>query len=106
MASYITHLECANCGERYDANLVHGLCVKCQRPLWVRYDLDSIQKAVSKSDLANRPQTMWRYRELLPIKDDADIVSLAETVTPLVRATRLAAAFGVDNMLVKDESRL
>jgi threonine synthase len=106
VSNYVTHLECANCFERYDANLVHGLCVKCQRPLWVRYDLDSIQKAVSKSDLANRPQTMWRYRELLPVKDDADIVSLAETVTPLVRATRLAAAFGVDNILVKDESRL
>jgi threonine synthase len=106
VSNYVTHLECANCFERYDANLVHGLCVKCQRPLWVRYDLDSIQKAVSRSDLANRPQTMWRYRELLPIKDDADIVSLAETVTPLVRATRLAAAFGVDNILVKDESRL
>jgi threonine synthase len=106
VSNYVTHLECANCFERYDANLVHGLCVKCQRPLWVRYDLDSIQKAVSRSDLANRPQTMWRYRELLPVKDDADIVSLAETMTPLVRTTRLAAAFGVDNILVKDESRL
>ena len=68
MTHYVTHLECANCFERYDAGLVHGLCVKCQRPLWVRYDLDAVKQAVSKGDLALRPQTMWRYRELLPVK--------------------------------------
>jgi threonine synthase len=106
MTHYVIHLECANCSERYDANLVHGLCVKCRRPLWVRYDLDAVGKAVSRSDLAARPQTMWRYRELLPVKDDASIVSLAESMTPLIRTPRLAAAFGVDEMLVKDESRL
>jgi threonine synthase len=106
MASYITHLECANCGERYDSNLVQGLCVKCQRPLWVRYDLDAVGKRFSKQDLAGRPQTMWRYLELLPINDPSKIVSLAETVTPLVPTPRLAAAFGVRELLVKDESRL
>jgi threonine synthase len=106
MTHYVTHLECANCFERYDANLVHGLCVKCQRPLWVRYDLDAVKQAVSREDLRARPQTMWRYRELLPIFDDADIVSLAETMTPIVAAPRLAAALGIDEILVKDESRL
>jgi threonine synthase len=106
MTHYVTHLECANCFERYDADLVHGLCVKCQRPLWVRYDLDAVKQAVSRSDLAARPQTMWRYRELLPVRSSASIVSLAETMTPLVRAPRLAAAFGVGEILVKDESRL
>jgi threonine synthase len=106
MTHYVTHLECANCFERYDAGLVHGLCVKCQRPLWVLYDLDAVKKAVSRDDLRARPQTMWRYRELLPIFDDAGIVSLGETMTPIVSAPRLAAAFGVDEMLVKDESRL
>jgi threonine synthase len=106
MTNYVIHLECANCSERYDANLVHGLCVKCRRPLWVRYDLDAVQKAVARSDLAARPQTMWRYRELLPVKDDASVVSLAESMTPLIGTPRLAAAFGVDEMLVKDESRL
>jgi threonine synthase len=106
MTHYVTHLECANCFERYDANLVHGLCVKCQRPLWVRYDLQAVQSAVSRTDLAMRPQTMWRYAELLPVKDEADIVSLAETMTPLVRTPRLAAAFGIGEIFVKDESRL
>jgi threonine synthase len=106
MTHYVTHLECANCFERYDANLAHGLCVKCQRPLWVRYDLNAVKKAVSRDDLRLRPQTMWRYRELLPIFEDANIVSLGETTTPIVAAPRLAAALGVDEILVKDESRL
>jgi threonine synthase len=106
MNDYVTHLECANCFQRYDANLVHGLCVKCQRPLWVRYDLNAVKKAVLRSDLASRPHTMWRYRELLPVKDPKNIVSLEETMTPLVSAPRLAAAFGTDEILIKDESRL
>jgi threonine synthase len=106
MTHYVTHLECANCFERYDAGLVHGLCIKCQRPLWVRYDLDAVKQAVSRNDLALRAQTMWRYRELLPVFDDASIVSLGETVTPLVAAPRLAAELHVDEILVKDESRL
>jgi threonine synthase len=106
MSDYVTHLECANCFQRYDANLVHGLCVSCQRPLWVRYDLNAVKKAVLRSDLASRPHTMWRYRELLPVKDPKNIVSLEETMTPLVSAPRLAAAFGTDEILIKDESRL
>jgi threonine synthase len=106
MTHYVTHLECAHCFERYEADRVHGLCMKCQRPLWVRYDLHAVKNAVSRNDLALRPRTMWRYRELLPIQDDANIVSLAETMTPVVPTPRLAAEMGVDEILIKDESRL
>jgi threonine synthase len=106
MTCYVTHLECANCFERYDANTLHGLCVKCQKPLWVRYDLDAVRNGFAKGDLAARESTMWRYRELLPVREPANIVSLGETVTPLVPAARLAAAFGLRELLIKDESRL
>jgi threonine synthase len=106
MAHFVTHLECANCFARYEADRPHGLCVKCQRPLWVRYDLHAVKNAVSRNDLALRPQTMWRYRELLPVRDDANIVSLGETMTPVVPTPRLAAEMGVDEILIKDESRL
>jgi len=106
MTHYVTHLECANCFERYEADRAHGLCVKCQRPLWVRYDLPAVKNAVSRNDLASRPQTMWRYRELLPVYDDANIVSLGETMTPVVATPRLAALLRVDEILIKDESRL
>ena len=106
MTNYVTHLECANCLQVYDAKLVHGLCVKCQRPLWVRYDLDAVREQFSKQDLIGRPQSMWRYLELLPVGDSSKIVSLGETVTPVVAAPRLGAEFGVRELFVKDESRL
>ena len=104
--NFVTHLECANCGQRYDASLVHNLCTACQRPLWVRYDLAVLKQQFSKRDLAGRPPTIWRYLEMLPIKDPAKIVSLTETITPILETKRLAAAFGVKTLYVKDESRL
>ncbi len=85
---------------------MHGLCVKCQRPLWVRYDLDAVGRHLTKRSLAERENTLWRYRELLPVRDAASIITLGETVTPLLSAPRLAASFGVRELLVKDESRL
>ncbi len=106
MTSFVSHLECANCFERYDAELVQGLCVKCQRPLWVRYDLDAVGRHFTKPMLSDRDPTLWRYRELLPVRDAAGIITLGETVTPLLAAPRLAAAFGLRELLVKDESRL
>ncbi len=106
MTHYVTHLECANCFERYAAELVHGLCVKCQRPLWVRYDLDEVRRHVAKRDLLSRAPSLWRYLELLPVADPGAIVSLGETTTPVVRVPRLAAALGLRDLYVKDESRL
>ncbi|HTV95133.1 MAG TPA: threonine synthase [Steroidobacteraceae bacterium] len=106
MSCFVTHLECANCFERYDAGLVHGLCVKCQRPLWVRYDLDAVRRHLPKRSLADRERTMWRYRELLPIRDMGNVITLGETATPLLPAPRLGASFGVRELLFKDESRL
>jgi len=104
--SFVTHLECANCGQRYDANQVHNLCTACQKPLWVRYDLDALKKAFTKKALFGRPPTIWRYLEMLPMRDAANIVSLTETITPILETKRLAAEFGVQHLFVKDESRL
>jgi threonine synthase len=104
--SFVTHLECANCGAKYDASLVHNLCTSCQRPLWVRYDLAALKKNFSKKSLFGRPPTIWRYLEMLPIEDPAKIISLTETITPILEVKRLAAEFGVKTLLVKDESRL
>jgi threonine synthase len=72
----------------------------------VRYDLDAVRAGAHRDDLAERPHTMWRYRELLPVDDDAAIVSLGETMTPIVPCPRLGAAIGASNLHVKDESRL
>ncbi|MBI2948368.1 MAG: threonine synthase [Verrucomicrobia bacterium] len=104
--SFVTHLECAHCGQRYDALQIHNLCTACQRPLWVRYDLDALRKEFPKKALFGRPPTIWRYLEMLPIRDPKNIVSLTETITPILETKRLAAAFGVKHLYVKDESRL
>jgi threonine synthase len=104
--NFVTHLECALCGRKYDASLVHNLCPDCLRPLWVRYDLDALKQKFPKEKLAGRPPTLWRYLELLPIRNPEKIVSLGETVTPIVETKRLASEFGVRHLFVKDESRL
>jgi threonine synthase len=104
--NFVTHLECANCGQRYPAEEIHNLCTACQRPLWVRYDLPALKKAFTKKSLFGRPPTIWRYLELLPVRDPAKIVSLTETITPILETKRLGAHFGLTNLYIKDESRL
>ncbi|HKQ40047.1 MAG TPA: threonine synthase [Verrucomicrobiae bacterium] len=106
MADFVSHLECALCQKRYDALQIHNLCADCQRPLWVRYDLVTLRKRVSKFALVQRPPTLWRYQELLPLRDPAQAVSLGETMTPLLQTKRLATHFGMANLWIKDESRL
>jgi len=102
--SFVTHLEAAIDGTTLPARTLQT--VHEGRPLWVRYDLDAVASAVSRDDLAERPHTMWRLRELLPVERDEDIVSLEETATPLVETPRLGEAIGLPNLAVKDESRL
>lgn len=103
---FVTHLECANCGKEHEAQVLQNLCSACQRPLWVRYDMDAVRKNFTKQDLVGRPPTIWRYLELLPLEDPKNIVSLTETITPILNAPRLGKQFGLKNLLIKDESRL
>jgi len=103
--SFVTHLECAMTGERHEADQVHNLS-RARKPLLVRYDLAGVAKALSKQTLAARAPDLWRYRELLPVRRAADIVSLGETMTPIVPMSKLAARLGGGEILVKDEGRL
>jgi threonine synthase len=103
--TFVTHLECSETGEHYPADQVHNLS-RAGKPLLVRYDLAGVKKALSKSTLAERPPDLWRYRELLPVRRTADIVTLGEAVTPLVALDKLAKKIGGGELLVKDEGRL
>jgi threonine synthase len=103
--TFVTHLECAATGERYPADTVANLS-RAGKPLLVRYDLAGVRKALDRDALARREPDLWRYRELLPVRRAADIVSLGEVMTPLVRLPRLAARLGGGELLVKDEGRL
>lgn len=104
MPSHVTHLEAAIDGTRFPAHTPQT--THEGRPLWVRYDLEAVGRAVKRGDLALREPTLWRYREFLPVERDEDIVSLGETMTPLLRCDRLAKVMGVEHLFIKDESRL
>jgi threonine synthase len=103
--TFVTHLECAYTGERYEADRPHNLS-KAGKPLLVRYDLPGVAKSLSREALARRAPDLWRYRELLPVRRIEDIVSLGEAMTPLVRMPRLEKALGGGELLIKDEGRL
>ncbi len=100
--TFVTHLECSLTGERYEADQLHGLS-RAGRPLLVRYDLDAVKANLPKAMLAARETDMWRWRELLPVRHTANVVSLGEIETPLIPIPRSA---GSGNVLVKDEGRL
>ena len=102
--SYVSHLEAAIDGTVLPANTLQT--THAGRPLWVRYDLDAIAAAVDRDALWSRPAGMWRYRELLPVGDFDQRVTLGETMTPLLDAPRLGAHLGLVNLRIKDESRL
>jgi len=101
----VTHLECAACHLEHEARRLLNLCRECGKPLLVRYDLERAKGALTKESLVGRRPDLWRYREVLPVEDDANIVSLGEGWTPLLRAERLGNKLGIDRLYIKDESQ-
>lgn len=102
-ASQITHLECSKCGEEFDHHDAHRTCTACGKVLFARYDLDRAAETMTKESLVGRRSDMWRYRELMPVIDDANIITLGEGYTPIFQAKRLGATIGLTNLLIKDE---
>jgi len=101
--NFLSHLECPKCHARHDASRIQNLCTNCAAPLLVHYRLDEAGQHWSKATVAARGKNMWRYRELLPVQDDANIVTLGEGFTPLLDAGKLGARLGLERLLVKDE---
>ncbi len=102
--SYLTHLECSDCGRRLDAGVLQNVCPVCKRPLLARYDLDAARRSIDLRAIEGRPQTVWRFPELQPVRDPACRLTIREGGTPLVRASRLAVALDAGGELyVKDE---
>ena len=84
LPTFVSHLECSLTGERCPAETLHGLS-RAGRPLLLRYDLDGVRRALPRAALADRPQTLWRYRELLLVHRPENVVSLGEVVISLMR---------------------
>lgn len=99
---FVTHLECPKCSSNYPPEQPQQLC-SCGSPLLVKYDLDKVGAKMSKDVVARRPPDLWRYRELLPVVDEANIVTMGEGMTPLLHLNRLGDKVGMSKLYMKDE---
>jgi len=102
--SYLTHLECGQCGRHYDADRLRNTCLDCARPLLARYDLDAVRRSVGRDLATPRERSVWRFHELMPVRDPVHRITLGEGGTPLFRAERLGGRLGFANLYIKDES--
>jgi threonine synthase len=106
LPTFTTHLECSQTGKRYEADTLHNLS-ETGKPLLVRYDLDGVAGTLTKEKLAARAEGgFWRYRELLPVRKEENVLRLGEVMTPLVRALNTEIKLGCGELIVKEEGRL
>ncbi len=104
--SYLAGLVCSSCGDAASADALAGTCVACGKVLFATYDLDALRADMPQPDFADRPETLWRYRELLPVRDARFAITLGEGRTPLIAlgdAARRAAGLEGAELLVKEE---
>src|SRR5258708_16695960 len=99
----VSHLYCSSCSKEYPAHKLINLC-ECGKPLMVAYDLKRAGATLTRESLAGRQPNLWRYREVLPVEDDQNILTLGEGMTPLIGAERLGAQLGMSNLFIKDEA--
>ena len=97
-----SHLRCRECGLEYPKEAIH-VCEFDFGPLEAAYDYDAVKEILSREVISQRPRSMWRYRELLPIDGQAS-VGLQTGFTPLVRAKRLAERLGVSELYIKNDA--
>ena len=100
--AYVQNLRCRECGREYEVAPIFT-CEWCFGPLEVNYDYDAIGSAISREKIAAGPASIWRYADLLPV-DRGHAVDLGAGFTPLVRADRLAAALGLGEVWVKNDT--
>jgi threonine synthase len=103
--STLSHLECTNCHERFNADQLHNLCPTCGKVLFARYDFGQARKTLTKASLADRRWNLWRYHELLPVRDPRSRITLGEGGTPLLLARTLERTWRFEILLIKDEGR-
>lgn len=105
MTRYITHFESAiDPSVSLPADQIQMMHEN--RPLWSRYDLDAVKSVMTKEVLAGRPRDMWRYRELLPIGDEIEPVTMNKSMSPVIDCPSLAKSMGIEHLFIKDESQL
>lgn len=99
----VTHLYCSSCGKRYERGKLYNLC-ECGKPLMVAYDLDRASQTLTRESIAGRRADLWRYREVLPVEAEENLLSLGEGMTPLIKAEGLGKSLDMTELYIKDES--
>lgn len=103
MKSYITHLECTFCYRIHNADILQRVCEECGKVLYPRYDLLSAKRALDRNTFRDRPNNMWRYFEMMPVRDERNVLTLGEGFTPIFKTERLGKHMGCKNLYIKDE---
>jgi threonine synthase len=101
--SFFSHLECSGCSSTHDAGTLQTVCPSCGKALLARYDLQNARAKLTKEMFTKKPPSLWKYRELLPVLDANNIISLGEGGTPLIPLRRIGESLGISNLWIKDE---
>ena len=103
--SYLANLSCSECGEIFNPDQVQTFCPTCQAPLLVQYDLNAARQRLDREEISHRTQGMWRWAELLPVRDPQFRLTLGEGDAPLLSLPRLGAELGLPHLFCKEEGR-
>ena len=103
--SYLANLSCSECGEIYNPDQVQTFCPTCQAPLLVQYDLNTARQRLDREEISHRAHGMWRWAELLPVRDPQFRLTLGEGDAPLLPLPRLGAELGLPHLFCKEEGR-
>ncbi|MHB1683061.1 MAG: threonine synthase [Bacilli bacterium] len=103
--SGLSQLCCSRCSACYDHRELIQMC-DCGAPLFADYDWDLLRAELTKEDIRNRAQSLWRYHELLPVMSEQSVVTLREMMTPIIPLVATGRTMGMQQLAVKDESVL
>src|SRR5689334_5728056 len=103
--STMVGVRCSNCGATYDSDQLLTTCTNCGKVLLVEYDLDKAGRGLTHEALRSRIWNLWRYAEIMPVRDPVARATLGEGGTPLLACRRFGEQIGLPHLLVKDEGR-
>ena len=101
--SHIINLECSRCKKEHDHKELNTVCKKCEGTLFARYDIEYAKNNLEKKDLLKRDKNMWRYKELLPVINKNNIISLSEGYTPIIDLKKIGVELKMKNLYTKDD---
>lgn len=101
--SFLTHLECSSCAHTVEPSGLVNLCPRCSKPLLARYDLKKASSSINRNQLDARDHSLWRFPEVLPVKQAENRLTLGEGWTKLIKASSLGRLANHDQLYIKDE---